>query len=104
MILLCAVYLAACNDDPQSASPPAYPSRQEQTTAADKANQKNRLLQQQFEAEHTLRVQAETQLGYQTEAKTWWQTAATLFAVSAVVLLGVGATLGSAARYESQKS
>ena len=57
----------------------------------------------QFEAEHALRMQAETKLSHQEEGRIWWQTAATFFAVAAVLLLGVGVTLGSAARHESQK-
>lgn len=102
-VFSCGLLLSACNDEPVESSF-NQSSRRDKSAAVEKASQQSRQWQQQFEAEHTLRVQAETQLNHQTQAKSWWQTAATLLAIAAVVLLGLGATLGSAARHESQKS
>ena len=102
MILLCVAYLAACNDEPADSSS-SQSSRQQQSSTVERASQQSRRWQQQFEAEHALRIQVETHLSHEEAARSWWQNTATVLAIVAVVLLGVGITLGSAARHESQK-
>ena len=96
-VLFCAALFSACDDQPARTTSGQSPPREQ-------AAQQSRQWQQQFESEHTLRMQAETKLTHEEEARSWWQTVALLLAVAAVVLLGLGATLGSAARHESQKS
>ena len=101
-VFSCTLFLSACNDEPADTSS-NQSSRQAQSSAIDKASQQSRRWQQQFEAEHVLRVQDEAKLSHQEAARSWWQNTATVLAIVAVVLLGVGITLGSAARHESQK-
>ena len=74
--------LSSCGDKQANPS-----SRREQSGAAAEADQKNHQWQQQFDAEHSLRLQVESRLHQQEAAKSWWQNAATLCALVAVTLL-----------------
>ena len=93
-VLVCAGLLAACGPSPGSRSQP---------TAVEQAEQESRRWQAQYQAEQTLREQADARSTVSQEARSHWQNLATIFAVAAVILLILGTILGSAARHESEQ-